>query len=495
MARRFCMMPSSCTRTAVTRGLCALHYSRARQIVVEAGYNIRNISNEELLQSLIAGRLIINKRKDFSTILQEISKQCAVPNCENNHHAKGLCESHYKRAVVILKKRNEKIKDFTIKQLIEILKNNPKKLVFKHFICSIPECNNNQQSRGMCNKHLQRAKYILKQQNRSTKELTNRELTQLVIDMPARGKKKRDAICTIPDCNNDQIARGLCDNHYTRVRDILKKQNSKISEVSDEELIQLLIAKPAIKQTRKGEHCIIPDCGKPQKAVGLCNAHYNKMRRIIKKLDSSIKVNEYSEQELIWIIENNPRRHIIKHFICSIPKCNNNQQSRGMCDKHFQRAKYILKQQNRSTKELTNRELTQLIIDRPVRDKKKRDGICTIPDCNNDQKAKGLCGKHYTRVRDILKKQDRKLSEVPDIELIQLLIANPAIKQKKKGKHCIIPDCEKSQKAVGLCDAHYKKVRKIIKKLNNSLKVNECSEQELIWIIENNSTLQTTNSP
>ncbi len=309
MARRFCNIPS-CKKIAATRGLCTLHYSRARQIVVKAGYNIRSISNEELLQSLIASRLITKKRKDFTTLLKETLKQCMLPNCEGSHYAKGLCRCDYKRAGFLLKKRNKKIKNYTTKQLIEILEKNPRRHIIKHFICSIPNCNNNQRARGLCGKHFQRAVYLL-QQGRSIKKLTNRELAQLVIDTPARHKKKRDETCTIPDCNNDQEARGLCQKHYARTRYLLKRQGRKIEEISDEELIQLLINAPAKRRKKKGENCIIPNCGKPQKAVGLCNAHYGNVRKIIKQRVDNIKVSEYSEQELIWIIENSPTRQTI----------------------------------------------------------------------------------------------------------------------------------------------------------------------------------------
>ncbi len=313
MTRRYCRM-QACKNPSVARGLCAAHYSRARNIVIKAGYSIRHISNEELVQSLIAGRLIARKQRDFSTmlsqVLEDFKKQCVMLACENPIHARGMCSRHYSQARRLSSKNGKNTKNYTTKQLVEILEKNPTRPIRIGYICAFPDCDNPHRARGLCNKHRKRASYRLKAQGRSISEVSDRGLLQLLIDIPARSRKKRGKICVAPDCNNLQRSRGLCDKHRKRASYRLKAQGRSISEVSDRELLQLLIDIPARSRKKRGKICAFPDCDNPHKARGLCSHHYSRIRTILKKQRYVVGASNYTDQELLEILKLNPTQEI-----------------------------------------------------------------------------------------------------------------------------------------------------------------------------------------
>lgn len=70
---------------------------------------------------------------------------------------------------------------------------------------------------------------------------------------------KHHRICSVEDCGNRVVGRGLCDNHYRKARRAEKKALG-ISRASP-----------------KG--CSIQGCEKPHFALGLCLAHYTRKRR------------------------------------------------------------------------------------------------------------------------------------------------------------------------------------------------------------------------
>lgn len=62
------------------------------------------------------------------------------------------------------------------------------------------------------------------------------------------------ALCSVPNCTNEEVAKGLCMKHY--------KQSRRNNCINIEE-------KPA--------HCTHPGCKQAVFSKGLCREHYNKM--------------------------------------------------------------------------------------------------------------------------------------------------------------------------------------------------------------------------
>lgn len=67
-------------------------------------------------------------------------------------------------------------------------------------MCSVEGCDREVWSRTWCSAHYQRWQ-------------TGRDVRPLV---PIRVRRKQREVCTIFDCGNIQVARGLCDKHYRR---------------------------------------------------------------------------------------------------------------------------------------------------------------------------------------------------------------------------------------------------------------------------------------
>jgi hypothetical protein len=91
-----------------------------------------------------------------------IPKKCKFDSCENNVHAKDMCQSHY---------RKEFRKQDSGKEQ-----------------CLISECKNPKYSKGMCAKHYQNNRL---QGNHTSK------------------------ICSLESCNSKQYAKGYCYSHYS----------------------------------------------------------------------------------------------------------------------------------------------------------------------------------------------------------------------------------------------------------------------------------------
>lgn len=81
-------------------------------------------------------------------------------------------------------------------------------------------------------------------------------------------------ICTVENCSQEVIARGLCSTHYSRWR---------------------LHGDPMKGDRRKRPTCSMDGCDKPHFAQGYCNAHYSRWRRNGDPLAGQTAPNEAAE--------------------------------------------------------------------------------------------------------------------------------------------------------------------------------------------------------
>lgn len=96
--------------------------------------------------------------------------------------------------------------------------------------------------------------------------------------------------------------------------------------------------------------CEVVECSKPRKSRGLCNTHYERLRRT-----GSVEL-------------------AVKPIVCTIEDCDKPVAARGMCLMHYKRVR-----RNGS----------------PDRD--EFSATCTV--CGDPARAKGLCSTHYQRMR------------------------------------------------------------------------------------------------
>jgi len=132
-----------------------------------------------------------------------------------------------------------------------------------HGRCRAPGCNDiagpyghchihqPEAARGWC-KHCDRAPLI---QGLCGYHLSIRNGTRTTIDWDEPAPTRRANACTIPDCDDSIISKGLCLRHYTAAR---------------------RRAKGAPARRRPGGFCRADDCDRPADTQGLCDTHYRK---------------------------------------------------------------------------------------------------------------------------------------------------------------------------------------------------------------------------
>jgi HNH endonuclease len=93
------------------------------------------------------------------------------------------------------------------------------------------------------------------------------------------------------------------------------------------------------------------------------------------------------------------------------------------------------------------------------------DKICIADDCNNKQRARSLCGKHYQQWR--AEKNGSKQCSRKPCTLLAVLdgLCRPHydVRRKKEDRdrrRCSVEDCENPYDTLGFCNMHYQRNRK-----------------------------------
>jgi len=107
--------------------------------------------------------------------------------------------------------------------------------------------------------------------------------------------------------------------------------------------------------------CSAENCGRPHKAKGYCNLHY---QRLVARADMNSPINE------------RPRK-----LYCEIDACNNPYASSGYCNMHYERLR-------------SGRGMNA-----PVGIPKEGRG-CLVEACNLKHHSLGYCARHYERLKD-----------------------------------------------------------------------------------------------
>lgn len=122
---------------------------------------------------------------------------------------------------------------------------------------------------------------------------------------------KQPAVCSVDNCTENQLALGLCYNHYHNFK--YHRSSGKYTKVKD--YIQHINTKPSRKIERI---CKDPTCTDPAKVKGFCRKHYQASKYIPA-----------------------PKRDKTKIYKpCAITDCNEKEKSRGLCINHYQNYQY-----------------------------------------------------------------------------------------------------------------------------------------------------------
>lgn len=114
------------------------------------------------------------------------------------------------------------------------------------------------------------------------------------------------------------------------------------------------------------EFCTVPNCGRPHKARGYCQAHYQHFKRGV-PIKEAIRPRDQQ-----------------RHDHCTAEACKREVKAHGLCHMHY--ARFL---RHGST---------------DYRERQKSEKPCAHPGCTSFLYAKGLCQKHYVRNRDAKKK-------------------------------------------------------------------------------------------
>lgn len=207
-------------------------------------------------------------------------KLCSVAGCERKVKVRGMCQSHYQKAVrageiVVQKRLNQ-----------------------KSLTCYIKDCNNVAISKLLCNAHYQRVIYSEE------------------VNAPLR--HSTEGLCLFEGCDRKKSSKGLCLSHYSQ-----KSRGKPLTPILHKS-----------GYTTRGI-CRIEGCETKVKATGLCASHYHRKYRGTLTESGELKsVEEYNNrvedtEELLrfgvtvleefveragWLSEDNMRKQLPKEL-------------------------------------------------------------------------------------------------------------------------------------------------------------------------------------
>ncbi len=176
-------------------------------------------------------------------------------------------------------------------------------------------------------------------------------------------------ICSFEGCGRKKRAKGLCSSHYNMM-------------TRGEELRPLFSRK--IKYKNIGP-CKVDNCDTISNSGGYCKTHYNQIW----------KWGEIREKKSC-------RTH---PEFCSIAECARKYAAKGLCSYHYHRLKVYgsLELIKKPKKEKTIIALKKCQVESCLKPRgsynKEHKEKCDVKDCDNDVQCKGLCNKHYQRLK------------------------------------------------------------------------------------------------
>jgi len=220
---------------------------------------------------------VVVSEPDKSSRSQTVEKRvCSQPGCELEVRCSGLCPKHYERRKYLERKTGKKLSP------TELLPPPAPRIrkPAEEKICSQPGCERFSYSRGLCRNHYQRLLYI---ERKMGKKLSSTD----PLPPPKVRKPAEKGICSQPGCERLSIARELCSKHYNQLRKIEIRTGEKFS--STDPLPPIPPRKA--RKTAEKKICAEPGCEQTSRSRGLCRNHYERIRykerKMGKKLSST----------------------------------------------------------------------------------------------------------------------------------------------------------------------------------------------------------------
>lgn len=172
--------------------------------------------------------------------------------------------------------------------------------------------------------------------------------------------------------------------------------------------------------------CLVEDCDRPVRCVGLCAAHYQRSKKG-SDLNAPIK-----------------KRRSHRASVCTVDGCTKRAQARDLCGMHYYRL--------RNWGEVGPAE------------KMPTGGVCSVDGCPKKVQSGGLCPMHYQRQRT-----------TGDIGPATHYQAPPGT--WTGDTPCSVDGCDRNAAARGFCNAHYQRWRRGVD-LNKPFKQYRATQQK-----------------
>ena len=158
---------------------------------------------------------------------------------------------------------------------------------------------------------------------------------QLPVDRSGRPIRQGYKLCKRLDCvepSHSTTSRYIAKRIYGKTPNLYKK--NRVVPVTIEELQR--IAKPR-DRTQLPEGCEVRECKEKHRALGLCNAHHNKLYRHRAKdsVPERIK-NDWSDIDQ-YVLPAKGNALTAKERFCHYPQCERDYFARGLCKIHHKR--------------------------------------------------------------------------------------------------------------------------------------------------------------
>jgi len=259
--KRVCSQPG-CEREIRCRGLCPKHYERRKYIEKKTG---KKLSSTDPLPPPVPR---VYKRSE--------RKICSQPGCERLLFSRDLCSIHYRQIRKMERRTGKKLS--SADPLPPPIVRKPA----KKGICSQPRCERLSSIRGLCTKHYQHRRKI---EIRTGKKLSSTEPLPPLPPLKAR-KPAQKRICSQPGCEQTSRSRGLCAMHYQQLNKIERRTGERLSSTDP-----LPPPPPRIRKPAEKKICAEPGCEQTSRSRGLCRNHYGRLRykerKVGKKLSST----------------------------------------------------------------------------------------------------------------------------------------------------------------------------------------------------------------
>lgn len=226
--------------------------------------------------------------------------------------------------------------------------------------------------------------------------------------------------CNIEGCERNVKSRGLCSVHYNQYERLVKKGDTKWSELERQG-----IASPTTEWKGygyQGQRCVTKNCYKPAVTRGLCKTCYERLKSQVKRGRTTWEELEAQGMALSSLRElyqqdpqpevpnpqpevpDRPSTNFINDQLCMLPNCNNNARSRGLCHNHYQYYSTRIKKNQTTWEELEAQGLCKPPVpaDTPPA---RYDQLCLTPNCGKPAKLRGLCRSCYSRLEYLIRKE------------------------------------------------------------------------------------------